>query len=241
LSRIELIHSKNFIHRDVKPENFLASNDKKKKQIIYLIDYGLIKRYKDKDENHINYIEGKDFIGTAKFASINTHLGIEQSRRDDLESIAYLLIYCLVGYLPWMSIENSNKKLKYLQIMESKKTMDLTKDFSGYKLIKRQEKRKTTEYLKSIPIEFTEFLNYTKNLKFDEAPDYDYLKKLLLKISENENLTLDYIYDWDEEEAYKEEKEKVKTIVNQGNQLNQPVKLNKIIFGNNKFLTGINK
>ena len=100
ISRIEYIHAKNLIHRDVKPENFLMGLARKH-TILYIIDYGLAKKYKDPKTNvHIPYIDGKSLTGTARYASINTHLGIEQSRRDDLEGIAYVLLYFLRGMLP---------------------------------------------------------------------------------------------------------------------------------------------
>ena len=99
LSRIEYMHSQNFIHRDMKPDNFLMGTQKNQ---VYLIDFGLSKRFKDpKTGQHIAYKDGKSLTGTARYASVNTHIGIEQSRRDDLESIGYILLYFLKGILPW--------------------------------------------------------------------------------------------------------------------------------------------
>ena len=93
LSRIEFIHSRNFIHRDVKPDNFLIGRGNKKVQI-YAIDFGLAKKFRDsKSGMHIPYKDGKNLTGTARYASVNTHLGIEQSRRDDIEALAYIFIY----------------------------------------------------------------------------------------------------------------------------------------------------
>ena len=101
VSRLEFLHNNHFIHRDMKPDNFLVGINKKQ-HLLYMIDYGLAKRYRDpKTGDHIPYRDGKSLTGTARYASVNTHLGIEQSRRDDLESICYILIYFLKGTLPW--------------------------------------------------------------------------------------------------------------------------------------------
>jgi serine/threonine protein kinase len=101
ISRIEFIHGKNFIHRDMKPDNFLMGLGKKGNQV-YVIDFGLAKKFRDqRTHQHIPYRENKNLTGTARYTSINTHLGIEQSRRDDMEALGYILIYFLQGTLPW--------------------------------------------------------------------------------------------------------------------------------------------
>ena len=165
INRIENIHKHNFIHRDIKPENFLIGSHQKS-NIIYLIDFGLSKRYKNpKNHQHIPYREGRPLTGTARYVSISTHLGIEQSRRDDLESIGYVLVFFLKGTLPWQGLKNGGDK--YQRIMEKKLQIP-------------------TEMLcHGLPGEFALFINYSKSLRFEDRPDYDYIRGLFLKMLVN--------------------------------------------------------
>ena len=162
LNRIENIHKHHYLHRDIKPENFLIGIHEKS-NIIYLIDFGLSKRYKNpKTHQHIPYREGRALTGTARYVSINTHLGIEQSRRDDLESIGYMLIFFMKGVLPWQGLKNCNEK--YTRIMEKK--LQIPTEILCY----------------GLPDEITYYLNYCKSLRFEDRPDYDYLRGLFIKL-----------------------------------------------------------
>ena len=131
LLRIEFLHSKLFIHRDMKPDNFVIGLGKKA-NIIHLIDFGLSKRYRNPiTKAHIpfstsfsqltsSYRENKSLTGTPRYASLGNHLGMEQSRRDDLESLGYIFLYFLKGKLPWQGLRAETKKEKYSKIMELK-------------------------------------------------------------------------------------------------------------------------
>ncbi|GAA97463.1 uncharacterized protein L969DRAFT_68419 [Mixia osmundae IAM 14324] len=178
ISRIEYTHSRNFIHRDIKPDNFLMGIGKRGNQV-NVIDFGLAKKYRDpKTHLHIPYRENKNLTGTARYTSINTHLGVEQSRRDDMESLGYVLMYFLRGCLPWQGLKAATKKQKYDRIMEKKMTTP-------------------TEFLcRGFPNEFAIYLNYCRSLRFDDKPDYSYLRKLFRDLFVREGFQYDYIFDW---------------------------------------------
>eukprot|EP00455_Lapot_gusevi_P032592 TRINITY_DN3552_c0_g2_i1.p1 TRINITY_DN3552_c0_g2~~TRINITY_DN3552_c0_g2_i1.p1 ORF type:complete len:549 (+),score=87.84 TRINITY_DN3552_c0_g2_i1:153-1799(+) len=178
LTRIEYVHAKNFIHRDIKPDNFLVGLGKKA-NTIYVIDFGLAKKYRDpKTHQHIPYVENKSLTGTARYASVNTHMGIEQSRRDDLESLGFVLMYFNRGSLPWQGLKANTKKGKYDKISEKKMSTPI-------------------EVLcKNYPIEFSHYLNYCRSLRFDDKPDYAYLKRLFRDLFYREGYETDYLYDW---------------------------------------------
>ena len=178
LSRIEFIHSRNFIHRDIKPDNFLIGRGKSK-NTIYAIDFGLAKRYRDPRTGiHIPYKDGKSLTGTARYTSVNTHLGIEQARRDDIEAIGYIMVYFMKGELPWQGMKAKNKKEKYEKIKEKK--LNTTLDV----------------LCKNLPVDFQTWINYAKELKFEERPDYNYLKSLIKKIAEENEIMFDTEFDW---------------------------------------------
>ena len=119
VARIESLHKNSFIHRDIKPDNFLMGRGEQA-GMVHVIDFGLSKKYKDGANVHIPYRENKSLTGTARYASLNTHLGIEQARRDDLESIGFILVYFLKGKLPWQGLQGNVRDAKYSKINEKK-------------------------------------------------------------------------------------------------------------------------
>ncbi|TNN04117.1 hypothetical protein fugu_001146 [Takifugu bimaculatus] len=178
ISRIEYIHSKNFIHRDVKPDNFLMGLGKKG-NLVYIIDFGLAKKYRDaRTHQHIPYRENKNLTGTARYASINTHLGIEQSRRDDVESLGYVLMYFNLGSLPWQGLKAATKRQKYERISEKKMSTPIEVLCKGY------------------PSEFSTYLNLCRSLRFDDKPDYSYLRQLFRTLFHRQGFSYDYVFDW---------------------------------------------
>ena len=116
IRRIEKVHEERIIHRDIKPDNFLIGGQDSTRDNIYIIDFGLAKCYKNSEGEHIPYKDGKNLTGTARYASIATHKGIEQSRRDDLETIGHVLLYLLKGQLPWQGLPGRSKNEKYNNI-----------------------------------------------------------------------------------------------------------------------------
>ena len=177
---LEQIHNKNYIHRDIKPSNFLLGNDDSNNNILYLIDFGLAKKYReDNNSKHYEIKQGKKLIGTVRFASINAMEGISQSRRDDLESMGYMLIYFLKGRLPWQDFMIKNKEERYSKIKQRKKNIDIK------------------ELCCDCPDELAQYITYVKNLKYDEEPNYIYIKNLFHNILHKSGNKFDYFYDWD--------------------------------------------
>jgi casein kinase 1 len=146
LSRVQTIHEKNLIYRDIKPDNFLIGRpNTKAANVIHVVDFGMAKQYRDpKTKQHIPYRERKSLSGTARYMSINTHLGREQSRRDDLEALGHVFMYFLRGGLPWQGLKAATNKQKYEKIGEKKQTTaikDLCEGFPGMSQVFLVEKK----------------------------------------------------------------------------------------------------
>jgi casein kinase 1 len=180
LSRVQTIHEKNLIYRDIKPDNFLIGRPgTKAANVIHVIDFGMAKQYRDpKTKQHIPYRERKSLSGTARYMSINTHLGREQSRRDDLEALGHVFMYFMRGSLPWQGLKAATNKQKYEKIGEKKQTTAIA------------------ELCARFPEEFNKYLSYVRNLGFEDTPDYDYLRDLFTQALKNTGEVEDGEYDW---------------------------------------------
>ncbi|TQS39347.1 hypothetical protein Golomagni_00130 [Golovinomyces magnicellulatus] len=180
LSRVQTIHEKNLIYRDIKPDNFLIGRPgTKAANVIHVVDFGMAKQYREpKTKQHIPYRERKSLSGTARYMSINTHLGREQSRRDDLEALGHVFMYFLRGGLPWQGLKAATNKQKYEKIGEKKQTTLINDLCAGF------------------PDEFKKYLKYVRNLGFEDTPDYDYLRDLFTNALKGTGEVEDGEYDW---------------------------------------------
>lgn len=167
ISLLEYIHQCGYIHRDIKPDNFVMDNIDLQK--LYCIDFGLAKKYLKKNNEHLPFKEDGKFCGTARYASIAAHKGQQQSRKDDLESIGYILIYLFKGKLPWMDIKNTDKKERYKLIMEKK------------------ERISEEDLCSRLPKEFLVYLKHVKTLDYNEKPRYQSLIKMFTKLFNSRN------------------------------------------------------
>ncbi|KAK1236013.1 Palmitoylated plasma membrane-bound casein kinase [Marasmius sp. AFHP31] len=180
ISRVQTIHDKNLIYRDIKPDNFLVGRPGTKgSNVVHVVDFGMAKQYRDpKTKQHIPYRERKSLSGTARYMSINTHLGREQSRRDDLEALGHVFMYFLRGSLPWQGLKAATNKQKYEKIGEKKQTTPIKELCEGF------------------PEEFGIYLNYVRKLGFEETPDYEFLRELFAKVMKNNGDLDDGVFDW---------------------------------------------
>ena len=174
---LRFIHDNHFIHRDIKPDNFAIGYEDHCQ--IYILDFGLAKKYRSsKTLKQIPMIKHSRLTGTARYASINALKGFEQSRRDDMESLGYVLVYLLKGILPWQGIAAKTKEEKYAKILNKKISVS------------------TEKLLKNEPKELVDYIKHCKSLKYEQEPDYDYLSGLFSNILKNMGENIDYRFDW---------------------------------------------
>eukprot|EP00117_Sycon_ciliatum_P030301 scpid94594/ scgid23924/ Casein kinase I isoform epsilon len=179
---ISKVHEERIIHRDIKPDNFLIGGTETNKDTIFIIDFGLAKCYKNSDGEHIPYREGKNLTGTARYASIATHQGKEQSRRDDLETIGHVLLYFMLGTLPWQGLPGRTKNEKYANIKKKKIETPLS------------------DLCRGLPSCFKSYMEHCRKLEFTQEPDYKYLTGLFETCMTENNFDQKlYDYTWKED------------------------------------------
>lgn len=179
LKILQYIHHSNIVHRDLKPDNIVIGNSNNNCNI-YLLDFGLSKNYREKESgHHIELVKNKSLVGSMRYASIRNHKGYEQSRRDELESLSYILVYLLRrGNLPWNGLSSENKEDKSKRICQIKSNINLE------------------ELCADIPEEYRLLISYSRKLKFESDPNYDYLINLFQKLLINSGYKYDKKYDW---------------------------------------------
>ncbi|CAD8066061.1 unnamed protein product [Paramecium sonneborni] len=175
---LERAHQKGVIHRDLKPENMILGigNEISK---LYLIDFGISKVYRDANGRHIIFKDQKSFLGTTRYASIAAHLGHELGRKDDLESLMYILLYFLRGQLPWQNMVNVTDDERTQKVGELKLSLE-------------------NEIFKDQIPEFQKIYNSIRKLQFKQEPDYKIIILELKKAAESQNIILDGNYEWSE-------------------------------------------
>ena len=177
IERLKSLHEKGIIHRDIKPENFVIG-PKKKERLIYLIDFGLSKKISN-DKLLPSIKADRNIIGTMRYISMNTHQGYEQGRRDDLESLFYIIIYFIKGELPWQNIKSKTRAEKYTKIFEIKKMVT-----------------ENGELIDGLPLEMGKILEYILGLNFIEKPNYLMMKNAIELILNKLNFSNDLQFDW---------------------------------------------
>ncbi|KAH8690426.1 kinase-like domain-containing protein [Phaeosphaeriaceae sp. PMI808] len=178
ISRLQQVHSKGIIHRDIKPENFLMGTGKQG-NLLYMTDLGLSTEYRKPTSDSASARQwNMSLIGTARYASINAHSGVEQSRLDDMESLGYVMLYFIRGSLPWQGLKTTSDEQKAELILEKKKSMN------------------PEELCVGLPDEFAKYFHHVLSLRFGDEPDYQYLRKIFKTLFVAEGFEYDNVFDW---------------------------------------------
>ena len=177
IHRLEFMHSMGYLHRDIKPDNFVMGLGRRAHHV-YVVDLGLAKRFWDsKAQRHIPFVSGKNLTGTARYVSLSTHLGHQQGRKDDLESVAYVALYLAKGTVPWQGLRCHTKEEKYDKIKKCKQNTTIPKLCEG------------------LPPVFQDYLAYCRSLQFEQKPDYKYCRELFANAIAELGVR-DYDYSW---------------------------------------------
>ncbi|OHT06531.1 CK1 family protein kinase [Tritrichomonas foetus] len=180
---MEYVHQCGILHRDIKPQNFLVGRGALHNKV-FLIDFGVSTTYIDpRTHEHMMYTNNNGLIGTAYYVSINTHLGDQQSRRDDLESVAYMLIRFMRGSLPWQGLkvkspEERNEKITQMKIQTQPEVL-----------------------CQGMPKEFKILIEVIRRLRFDEEPKYHWFRQIFTSLFLKKGYVYDSVFDWDEAAA----------------------------------------
>jgi serine/threonine protein kinase len=179
LCRMEAMHARNHIHRDIKPDNFVVGRGARGK-LIYVIDLGLATLFRDsKTHRHVPFEGGQALTSSVRYMAVGAHLGERQSRRTDLESLGYTLLYFALGRLPWQGIASrANQKERYDKIREAKQALS------------------SEQLCRGLPIEFAIFMTYVRALPFAARPDYEYLRRLFRDLFFGSGFEFDCVFDW---------------------------------------------